>query len=123
MLERDPNARYQSIAEVMEHPWFGDVDWEQVISKQVKPPLQPDIHSCYFENDPGEENGGDVEDCSKSSVSVYRPTNMTKSILRRQSYYINSTIHLQSCVEDRTSFMMRSPSPSYIRQLLDQSSF
>lgn len=33
MLERDPNARYQSIAEVMEHPWFSDVDWEQVVSK------------------------------------------------------------------------------------------
>ena len=87
------------------------------MNKQVKPPLQPDIHSCYFENDNGEENGGvgDVEDCSKSSVSVYKPTNMTKSILRRHSYYINSTIHLQSCMEDRTSFMMRSPSPSYIK--------
>ena len=106
----------------MGHAWFNDVDWDQVLSKSVKPPLQPDINSCYFEQDNGEDEDG----VSKSSVSIYKPSqtgNMTKSILRRQSYYIHSTIHLQSCVDDRASFAMRSPSPSYIKQLMDSSSF
>ena len=51
--------RYQSITEIMEHPWFSDVDWDQVLSKTLKPPLVPDINSCYFENDNGEEDGED----------------------------------------------------------------
>jgi serum/glucocorticoid-regulated kinase 2 len=58
MLEKDPVMRYQSIEEVMEHPWFSDVNWSQILNKTEKPPLQPDINSCYFEND----NGDDEDD-------------------------------------------------------------
>lgn len=65
MLEKEPSMRYQSISEVMRHPWFNDVDWKGVFEKAEKPPLQPDINSCYFEND----NGDDDEDGGFMSVS------------------------------------------------------
>ena len=123
MLEKNPNDRYQSISEIMEHPWFNDVDWSQVVSKSMKPPLIPDINSCYFDQDNGEE-GGDPNDGLVSS-SFYRPTTTTpgnhlnkSSIQRRCSYYIHSTVQLQSCIDDRTSFMR---SPSQLRQFFDSS--
>ena len=106
----------------MEHQWFNDVDWSQVMSKSMKPPLVPDINSCYFEQDNGEE-GGDQDDGLVSS-SFYRPTptvpglNKSASIQRRCSYYIHSTVQLQSCIDDRTSFMR---SPSQLRQFFDSS--
>ena len=94
MLEKDPSQRYQSISEIMEHPWFNDVDWSQVMSKSLKPPLIPDINSCYFEQDNGEEG----EEDNAFSSSFYKPTvtgNLNKStMLRRQSYYIHSTVQL-----------------------------
>ena len=51
MLEKDPIMRYQSIDEVMQAAWFKDIEWDQVVNKQLKPPLVPDVNSCYFEND------------------------------------------------------------------------
>jgi len=42
----------------MAHPWFRDVNWEHVLSKQNKPPIIPDINSSYFdreESSDGEE--------------------------------------------------------------------
>lgn len=50
MLEKDPVFRQQSIAEVMQHPWFADVNWDKVSGKHVKPPFVPDINLNYFEN-------------------------------------------------------------------------
>ena len=50
MLEKDPVMRYQSIREIMQHSWFRDVNWREVLNKKVKPLILPDINSCYFEN-------------------------------------------------------------------------
>ena len=51
MLEKDPVMRFQTIDEVMQCSWFKDTDWDQVMNKQLKPPLVPDVNSCYFESD------------------------------------------------------------------------
>ena len=63
------------------------------MSKSMKPPLIPDINSCYFEQDNGEEGEDDM-----GSASFYKPTssgNLNKStVMRRQSYYIHSTVQL-----------------------------
>ena len=86
------------------------------MSKTTKPPLVPDINSCYFEIDQGED-----DDDESRSNSHYKPTmqnTLSKSALRRQSYYINSTVQLPSCIDDRTSFMR---SPSQLRQFFDSS--
>ena len=56
MLEKDPYMRMQSIESVMSHPWFADVEWNLILSKTVKPPFVPDINSCNFEDDNGEED-------------------------------------------------------------------
>ena len=34
----------------MKQKWFRDIDWDKVRNKQMKPPIVPDINSCYFEN-------------------------------------------------------------------------
>lgn len=77
MLEKEPINRFQSISEIMEHAWFDDIDWSQVTSKSMKPPLVPDINSCYFEQDNGEEGEED-----NIGSSFYKPTssgNLNKS--------------------------------------------
>lgn len=30
LLERDPAQRFQTVSEVMQHPWFEDVVWSHV---------------------------------------------------------------------------------------------
>ena len=125
MLEKDVDRRLQTIDEVMRHPWFNDVDWNMVLSKSEKPPLIPDINSCYFENDQGE----DEEDGVSQATSIYRGgdmlprTSISRSNnnggnARRQSYYVHSTVRLPSYIDDRCSFMR---SPSQIRQFFDSS--
>ena len=54
MLEKDPVMRYQTVDEVMAAAWFKDINWNQAQNKQLKPPLVPDVNSCYFENDDNE---------------------------------------------------------------------
>lgn len=50
MLEKDPVMRFQTIAEVMGHPWFQGTDWKAHLLKKVKPQIVPDVNQCYFES-------------------------------------------------------------------------
>ena len=88
------------------------------MSKSVKPPIVPDINSCYF----GEEKDDEEEDSPLGMQSFYRPTrdltNVSRCNIRRQSYYIHSTVCLPTFMEDRTSFLR---SPSQLRQFMDSS--
>ena len=89
------------------------------MSKSVKPPIIPDINSCYF----GEEKENEEEDDSPLGMqSFYRPTrdlnNFSRCNIRRQSYYIHSTVQLPSFMEDRTSFLR---SPSQLRMFMESS--
>ena len=31
--------------ELMRHPWFAGVDWEMILTKQIKPPFKPKLQS------------------------------------------------------------------------------
>ena len=91
MLEKDPLMRLQSIDSVMSHPWFRGIEWSHVLSKTIKPPLIPDINSCYFEDENGEED----DEVGSFFHSKTLQGNVSKSnLLRRQSYYITSSVQL-----------------------------
>eukprot|EP01125_Pyxidicula_operculata_P014765 TRINITY_DN4962_c0_g1_i1.p1 TRINITY_DN4962_c0_g1~~TRINITY_DN4962_c0_g1_i1.p1 ORF type:complete len:478 (-),score=153.15 TRINITY_DN4962_c0_g1_i1:239-1672(-) len=45
LLDRDPNTRLQDPAHIRAHPWFKDIDWEKLESKQITPPFIPDVKS------------------------------------------------------------------------------
>lgn len=48
LLEKNPDNRCGTIAdslEVMSHPWFTEIDFENLTSKKVKPPFAPDLQN------------------------------------------------------------------------------
>ena len=94
MLEKDPVMRYQSVSEIMKHQWFRDVNWRDVLHKKLKPLINPDINSCYFES---------ADDESEHEDSPLLKS--TKSNIRRQSYYLHSTVPMQSSLDESTSLM------------------
>ena len=51
LLQKNPNARPQSIQEIKSHPWFDGVNWEEILNKRVKPPLVPDLYKSNFEQE------------------------------------------------------------------------
>lgn len=44
LLEKDPKKRLgtESKEEVLNHPWFSNVNWDKLYKKQIKPPYEPD---------------------------------------------------------------------------------
>ena len=88
----------------MEHRWFKDVDWAKVIKKDIKPPLVPDINLSYFEPDRGDSEV-DESGTQLTPNGLHEATVVTKSNLRRVSYYMHSTVHMPSCIDERTSFI------------------
>ena len=44
-LEKDPKNRlgYNSKLEILDHPWFSDVNWKKLIKKRLKSPYVPDV--------------------------------------------------------------------------------
>ena len=73
----------------------------------MKPPIVPDINSCYFENVMEPDIGE-----TTLNLSQFRPSMILANISRqrqRQSYYIHTTMVLPSQMDERTSFI-RSPS-------------
>ena len=48
-LEKDPKERigYQNISEIRKHPWFADVDWDQVNELKIQPPIKPEISDKF----------------------------------------------------------------------------
>jgi len=76
----------------MQDPWFNDVIWSEVLNKSQKPPCQPDINCCYFENNDLEDEDNDD---SPNITTFYSPTlqgNGSKRDLMRKSYYVHSTV-------------------------------
>lgn len=43
LLIRDPEQRLgcSSFEDLMNHPWFRDIDWEKLYKKQMVPPFKP----------------------------------------------------------------------------------
>lgn len=51
LLAKDPKERLGSkfgLAEIVNHPWCSDIDFVQIASKSVKPPIIPDIQQTNF---------------------------------------------------------------------------
>jgi hypothetical protein len=52
LLDRDPKTRIGSnggAEEVRQHPWVAGVDWEQVYTKQITPPINPKENPDNFD--------------------------------------------------------------------------
>lgn len=47
LLVRDPEKRLGTNggAEVKNHPWFGDIDWDKLVRKEIDPPFKPKVKS------------------------------------------------------------------------------
>lgn len=48
LLEKKPEARFGTVAdslEVMSHPWFADIDFDNLTAKNLKTPYQPDLQN------------------------------------------------------------------------------
>ena len=51
MLQKDPNKRYKSVAEIKKHPWLKDVDWDAMLSKSIAPPIVPNVKDSHIDPD------------------------------------------------------------------------
>ncbi len=49
LFEADPDKRLgggpRDAQEIMEHPWFGGVNWDDIYNKKVRPPFRPKLQS------------------------------------------------------------------------------
>jgi protein-serine/threonine kinase/serum/glucocorticoid-regulated kinase 2 len=49
LLERDPHLRLgggpRDAADIKEHPFFSDIDWNKHLKKQIQPPFKPKTES------------------------------------------------------------------------------
>lgn len=47
LLIRDPEKRLGTNGgtEVKNHPWFGDIDWDKLVRKEIDPPFKPKVKS------------------------------------------------------------------------------
>lgn len=48
LLEKDPAGRLgtkEGIDEIIRHPWFSNIDFNQLLSKQIEPPFKPKLSS------------------------------------------------------------------------------
>ena len=45
LLERNPTQRlgYNGFEEIKTHPWFKDIDWDQLYRKEIIPPFRPTV--------------------------------------------------------------------------------
>jgi len=48
LLTRDPEKRLGSNGgtDVKHHPWFGDIDWDKLVRKEIDPPFKPKVRSA-----------------------------------------------------------------------------
>ena len=48
-LQKDPAKRIgnESTEEIIKHPWFASVNWEEVIELKAEPPIKPEVKDRY----------------------------------------------------------------------------
>jgi serine/threonine protein kinase len=52
LLTKNPEQRLGSqggVNEIKEHPWLADVDWDQIMRKEIEPPFKPFLHRSNFD--------------------------------------------------------------------------
>lgn len=57
-MKKNPEERLgykEDLKEIMEHPWFSDVDWDALLKKQIQAPFKPtfasDFSTEYFDDE------------------------------------------------------------------------
>lgn len=47
ILQKEPNRRlgHHGAKEVKEHPWFGELNWDSLLSRKIKAPFTPKLSS------------------------------------------------------------------------------
>ena len=82
LLERDPTKRlgYNGYEEIQNHPWFKDIDWDQLYRKELDPPFHPAVEN--------EESTEHIDQEFVSIVPTVTPT-PTNAILTDQSVFDN----------------------------------
>lgn len=113
LLKKEPEHRLQTMTEIKSHVWFRGTNWNQVASKALKPPLVPDINMSYFEVDDADSDQ-DESVLQFSPQSANRDSPRQRYNLRRQSYYLHSTMY---CMDEQNSSQIRTP--NILRQLID----
>ena len=91
LLVKDPNKRFQSIKDIMRHPWLKDIDWDLVARQGYKPPIVPGPNQCCID----EEFLNLPLDFEDSSIPLQTE--------RRQSCYYESTIMLKTIISDKNT--------------------
>lgn len=63
LLDRNPETRLgaKGHKEVMEHPWFSDIDFDKIFKKEIKAPFKPIIKRKITDKDK------DIEEKSKET--------------------------------------------------------
>ena len=49
-MDKDLSKRVKSVSEIKNHPWLRDVDWNDVLEKNIKPPFIPSIYESNFDS-------------------------------------------------------------------------
>ncbi len=52
LLEKDPVNRLgtrEGLDEIMRHPFFASLDWDQLLSKQIEAPFKPKLSADVFD--------------------------------------------------------------------------
>ena len=83
MMTKEPAQRYQTLAEVKQHPWVRSVPWQDILNKRIAPPIKPDCRESHIDPEYTEL----PLDFEETKVGRGR-----LSTERRFSYYYESTL-------------------------------
>ena len=83
MMTKEPAQRYQTLAEVKQHPWLRSVSWQDILNKRIAPPIKPDCRESHIDPEYTEL----PLDFEETKVGRGR-----LSTERRFSYYYESTL-------------------------------
>lgn len=52
LLDKNPRKRlgHRGKKEVINHPWFNDIDWKKLYRKEIKSPFKPEIKEKKFQD-------------------------------------------------------------------------
>lgn len=49
-MDKDLSKRVKSVSEIKNHPWLRDVNWNEVLEKNIQPPFIPSIYESNFDS-------------------------------------------------------------------------
>ncbi|CAD8095638.1 unnamed protein product [Paramecium primaurelia] len=73
LLEKDPQERLgqsQGIVEILSHPWFADINFEDIVNRKINPPYKPEPLKYNFDEE--EFNKGDSEFRKQYAINLQK---------------------------------------------------